>query len=139
MKKMDWTPTSKKYLENRKIVLHTDRAKSYQARVKGMVHDSARHCKKRVKINGKWIWRNPVYSKVVTHKLPDGTKLKVKTGTQVIDRAWRFFRRHLEGLALQPGSNRLAAAVRPGQWLYWNRDKDLWSETGTMLKALNYR
>ena len=43
IKKIDWTPLAKKYLEDRKIVLHTDRAKSYKARARGMVHDSARH------------------------------------------------------------------------------------------------
>ena len=96
-------------------------------------------CKKRVKINGKWVWRNPVYSKKFVHKLPNGSKITVKAGTQIIDRAWRFIRAKLTGFSKKPGSNSFAAAVRSAQWLYWNRDKDLWVETASMLKELKYR
>ena len=65
--------------------------------------------------------------------------MKVKTGSQVIDRAWRFIGEHLVGFSKEPGSNRFAAAVRSAQWLYWQRDKDLWRETANMLKDMKYR
>ena len=72
IKKVDWEPIAQKYLRNRKIVLHTDRAKSYTSKVQDMVHDSVRHCKKRVKVHGRWVWKNPVYVRLTKHKLPDG-------------------------------------------------------------------
>ena len=54
----------------------------------GVVHDSVRHSKKRVKVGRKWVWKKPTYTKLVTHVLPDTKKkLRVKTGTQIIDRA----------------------------------------------------
>ena len=139
IKKVDWEPVAKKYLANRKIILHTDRAKSYKVRIPGVLHDSVRHCKKRVKVKGKWIWKNPYYSKTVTHKIPGGKTLKVKSGSQVIDRAWRFIREHIKGFSKKPGDNRFAAAIRSAQWFYWNSEKDLWAETATMLKELKYR
>ena len=103
------------------------------------LHDSVVHCKKRVKVQGKWVWKKPNYTKVVIHKLADGRKLKVKAGTQVIVLAWRCLRSNLEGFSKAPGSNRFASAVRSAQWLYWNRGNDLWLATGAILKDLNYK
>jgi transposase-like protein len=139
IRKVDWKPVAKQYLENRKIILHTDRAKAYQMKVDGMLHDSVRHSKKRVKVRGKWVWKNPVYSKVVTHKLPGGGTIKVKSGSQIIDRAWRFIREHLRGFSKRPGSSTFATRVRSAQWLYWHRNKDLVAATGELLKDLKYR
>lgn len=98
--KVIWTPVADKYLKNRKVILDNDRAKSYETRVKGIIHDSVRHCKKRVKLEGKRIRRNPIYSKVL------------KKGTQIIDRTWRFIRPQLDGFSKEPGTNRFASAVR---------------------------
>ena len=116
--KLDWLPMAQRFLLKRKVILHTDRAKSYNLKVQGVLHESVRNCKKRVKIGGKWVWRNPVYVKTRTHILPDGRKLNTKGGTQVIDRAWRFFRKHLEAVNAKPGTRALADAVRSAQWLY---------------------
>ena len=134
IKKVDWQPVAGKFLKDKKIVLHTDRAKGYQAKVPGMLHDSVRHCKKRVKVRGKWVWKKPVYAKNVVHTLKDVTEVKCKAGTQVIDRCWRFIRSHMQGLTAKPGSLRLAAAVRSAQWLYWNRGADLWENTAIMIR-----
>ena len=135
IKKVDWAPKANYYLKGRRIVLHTDRAKTYGMRVEGLVHDSVRHSKKRVKVNGKWCWKKPVWVRLVTHKLPDGKTVRTKAGTQVIDRVWRLIRSHLQGKNGKPGSDIMERAVRGAQWLYWNRGKDLWVETGKMLKA----
>jgi hypothetical protein len=124
-----------KYLQNRNVILHTDRAKSYQAKVDGMLHDSVRHGQKRVKVKGKWIWRKAVYTKLWTHTLPNGRKLKVKAGSQIIDRAWAFVRQKIKCLSCKVGSVRLEAAIRPAQWLYWKKGQDLWCRTGEMLAA----
>ena len=139
IKKTDWRPLATKRLEGRKIVLHTDSARSYKMRIPGVVHDSVRHCKKRVKVGKKWVWKKPVYVRLAKHVLPDGSKLTVKAGTQVIDRTWRFLRAHLRGLNSRPGAFRLSAAIRSAQWLYWKRGADLWKETGVLLKATSWR
>jgi len=137
IKKHDWRPFAAKHLEGRRVVLHTDSAKSYKCKVPGVVHDSVVHCKKRVKgADGRYSWTKPNYVKVSTHKLPGGQKLRTKAGTQIIDRVWRFVRDHLEGAAMVPGSATAAANVRSAQWLYWNRGKDLWLETGVMCRSL---
>ena len=52
------------------IVLHTDAAKSYKLKVSGALHDHVRHCKKRLKVKGKWGWKMPTYVKIATHKDP---------------------------------------------------------------------
>ena len=52
------------------------------------------HCKKRVKVLGKWRWQQPHYIRLVKHKLPGskGKTLTVKSGTQTIDRVGRFLK-----------------------------------------------
>jgi len=135
IKKVDWAPKGTKYLKGRKVILHSDKAKSYMLKIDGVLHDSVRHGKKRVKVNGKWRWKMPVYTKVWYHKLPSGKTLKVKAGTQVIDRTWQFVRKHIHGVSAAPGSVCLTAAIRSAQFAYWNRGKDMWAATGEMLRA----
>ena len=91
------------------------------------------HCKKRKKIGGKWVWLKPIYSKVVTHKLPDGSTIRVKAGTQIIDRAWRFIKTLIGTRSDPPGSRHLAASVRSAQFEYWNRGEDLWAATANAI------
>ena len=112
IKKTDWAPFLKGRLEDRQVILHSDGARSYKMRASGLVHDHVRHCKKRKKIGGKWVWLKPIYSKVVTHKLPDGSTISVKAGTQIIDRAWRFIKTLIGTRSDPPGSRHLAASVR---------------------------
>ena len=92
--------------------------------------------KKRMKVRGKIVWVKPTFVKVVTHKMPDGTLLNVKAGTQVIDRFWRQLRSQLEGSHAPVGSSSLRHRVRSAQWVYWNTGKDLWKETGEMLRKM---
>jgi len=133
IRKTDWKPIADKYIKDRKVILHTDKARSYKAKISGVLHDSVRHCKKRVKVKGKWVWKQPVYTKKWTHTAPNGQKIQVKAGTQIIDRAWRSIKSHLTGISSAPGSSRLEAAVRYAQWVYWNRGKDLWKMLGEVL------
>ena len=91
--KIDWAPLAKKHLQGRQVILHTDSAKSYKAKVDGVHHNSVVHCKKLITLkNGKKKWNSPPYVRVVIHRLRDGTQLKVKAGTQYMDRAWRFIK-----------------------------------------------
>ena len=85
---VEWMPLAKKWLMNKKVILHSDAAKSYKCHVSGVLHDNVVHSKKRVKVGGKWRWQKPDYVKVVTHKIPgEKRSIRCKAGTQVIDRA----------------------------------------------------
>eukprot|EP00439_Symbiodinium_sp_Y106_P038644 s6033_g4.t1 len=61
VRKVEWKPLADKHLKGRAVVFHTDSAKSFQLRVQGIVHDNVVHAKKRVKINGKFVWKAPTY------------------------------------------------------------------------------
>lgn len=134
IRKTEWKPLAKTWLENQKVILHTDAAKSYRLKVDGVVHDNVIHCKKRIKVKGKWRWQLPKYVRLITHRLPGTTKtLKVKAGTQVIDRAWRYLKDRLTiNQHCRAGSKRLRSKLRSAQYQYWLRQKDLWMATGDL-------
>lgn len=137
IKKTDWQPVADKYLRGRSVILHTDSARSYRLRLPGVVHDAVVHQKKRVKVRGRWVWRNPTYVRIVRHQLPSGKRIVVKAGTQVIDRAWKFLRREIGvTTSCQPGTRGLAARVRSAQWVYWQRGQDRWLASGLMMQHL---
>ena len=121
IRKIEWKALGSELLQDRKVILHTDSAKSYKLKLPRVLHDKVVHCKKRVKVNGKWQWQRPHYVWIVTHKLP-GTKgktLKVKSGTQVIDRCWRFLKeRVLVNQHTKAGSAFLRAKLRSAQYEY---------------------
>ena len=71
------------------------RQKLQAHKLSGMVHDAVVHCKKHVKVKGKYQWLKPKYTHVVKHKLPDGRQLSVNAGTQHIDCAWRYLKDRL--------------------------------------------
>ena len=134
IRKVEWQPLAQKWLADRKVILHTDSAKSYTAKVQGVLHDKVVHCKKKVKVRGKWTWQKPTFVKLVKHKDPTTRKvLKVKAGTQIIDRAWRFMKERLQrNQNVKVGSARLRAKLRSTQYQYWHKDKDLWMESGNL-------
>lgn len=94
IRRVEWKALANEFLCDRKVVLHTDSAKSYKLKVPGVLHDRVVHCKKRVKVQGKWRWQQPHYVRLVKHKLPGskGKTLTVKSGTQTIDRVGRFLK-----------------------------------------------
>ena len=113
--KVDWTPLAGKRLAGRKVVLHTDSAKSCRTKVSGVLHHAVVHCKK------KTLWA-PQYVRVVSHKLPGGKALKVKAGTQHIDRAWRFLKERIRrNQNVKAGSKAIQAQIRSAQYEYWLR------------------
>ena len=126
IRKVEWRPLAIKHL-------HTDAAKSYKLKVSGVVHDQVRHCKKRVKVKGKWVWKMPTYVKISTHKDPKtGHQFKTKGGTQIIDRAWRFLKDRIQvNQNCQVGSLLLRLKIRSAQYAYWHRNCDLWTASGT--------
>ena len=96
VRKVEWKPLAAKWLKDRQVILHTDSAKSYASKISGVLHDRVVHKKKRVKVNGKFKWVAPTYVKIQKHKIP-GTKktLRVKSGTQIVDRCWRYLKERL--------------------------------------------
>eukprot|EP00438_Fugacium_kawagutii_P007345 Skav219312 [mRNA] locus=scaffold1152:119024:120103:- [translate_table: standard] len=133
--KMDWAPIAEKHLVDRKVVLHTDSAKSYKAKTRGVLHDCVVHCKKKQVHKGKVKWSAPQYVRVVTHKLPGGKTLKVKAGTQHIDRAWRFIKDRIRrNQKIKAGTKAIRARIRGAQYEYWFRGCDLWLKTGELAK-----
>ena len=68
--------------------------------------------------------------------LPDGKKLKVKSGTQIIDRCWQHLRSHLKYAPRFPGNDVMIRKIRSAQWVYWQKGKSLWTATGAMMSFL---
>ena len=56
---VDWKPNAEKWLKDGKVILHTDHARSYKAKVPGVLHDSVVHQQKRVTVGGKLIRQSP--------------------------------------------------------------------------------
>ena len=133
IKKSDWLPFARERLSNRNIILHSDGAKSYRCKVPGMLHDRAIHVAKSVKVGRKRLRLRPVYSQVRTHTLPNGRKLKVKTGTQIIDRAWQFIKKHIGQSHYRVDSRAMTATIRSAQWSYWHRHQDQWNAVGELV------
>ncbi len=139
----DWVPIAEKYLMGRKVILHTDGARTYSLKVDGVLHDHVVHQKKPLKVgdklvrkSGRLVWITPQYVRLFTHRLPGGRRLKVKGGTQVIDKAWQHLRDAIKRHGGKVGSQSLRVRIRSAQWTYWNRGKDPWAATGQMIRAL---
>ena len=94
VRRVEWKKLAQDLWRDCLIVLHTDSAKSYKLKVPGVLHDRVVHCKKRVKVRGKWRWLQPHYVRLVRHKIPGakGKALMVKSGTQIVERVWRFLK-----------------------------------------------
>ena len=118
------------------MILHTDGAKAYKTKVPGLLHDAVVHQKKKRMVNGKPIWSKPIYSKLTVHKLENKQKVKVKSGTQIIDGFWKHLKKHIGNTSKTPGSQALARKIRSAQWLYWFKKENLWLKTGSMLSFL---
>ena len=135
IRRVEWKALANEFLCDRKVVLHTDSAKSYKLKVPGVLHDRVVHCKKRVKVQGKWRWQQPHYVRLVKHKLPGskGKTLTVKSGTQIIDRVWRFLKERVRvNQHTKAGSALLRAKLRSAQYDYWHRNMDMWVATGRL-------
>jgi len=136
--KRDWMPVAKRWLKGRCVFLHTDGARSYKLGINrkrflaGVVHDYVVHKKK--KIGGNWV--KPKYVQLFRHKLPDGTVVCTKGGTQIIDRVWRHIREQMTGRKLTTNRRLWENRIRGAQWLYWYQGQDLWAKTGEMLESI---
>ena len=139
LKKVDWAPIANRYLKGKRVIFHSDGAKSYRLKttpVDGIAHDWVVHKKKKVTIKGKTFWMKPKYVSLVEHRMADGTVVRAKGGTQIIDRTWSFLRKHIGNRSAHIGKASMKARVRSAQWCYWHQGDDLWAQTGLMLKSL---
>ena len=127
---------AKKWLKGRCVFLHSDGARSYKLGMNrkrtldGVIHDYVVHKKK--KMSGKWV--RPKYVQLFRHRMPDGSVVCTKGGTQIIDRVWRHIREHQKFRSPVVNRRLWLNRIRGSQWLYWNMGQDLWSKTGDMLK-----
>ena len=90
---------------------------------------------RKVFAQGKAVWLKPRHVGLVKHTLPSGRKLRVKSGTQVIDRAWGFLKKLVGPVSTSPGSPALVRKIRAAQFAYWSRGQSLWARTGVAFRA----
>ncbi len=57
-----------------------------------------------------------LHMKLKTHKLTDGTKVTVKAGPQIIDRACQFIKKSVGQRSAPPNSPAMPARARAAQW-----------------------
>ncbi|CAE7494415.1 unnamed protein product [Symbiodinium natans] len=136
IRKRDWKPIGKQFLEGRRIVLHTDGARAYKLKLNLVEHCNVVHKKKKVKVGKKVVWKKPHFTKVYRLSLPGGKTLRVKSGTQVIDRCWQHLRTHLKYTKRSPGNEVMTRKIRSAQWLYWQKGRSLWTATGELMRFL---
>ena len=131
----DWKKISDRWLKGKHVILHSDSARAYKLKIPGVVHGSVVHKKRRVQVGKKWVWQQPTYVKIKKVTLPGGRKVTVKIGTQIVDRGWRFVKERLRvNQRAKTGSLRIIAQIRSAQYEYWNRGKDMWLETGSLMR-----
>ena len=132
----DWGPICKKLLENKRVILNTDGARSYRMginrarHVPGVIHNYVVHKCKKTRVG---VVR-PRYVSLFRNVLPSGDVIYTKAGTQVIDRVWRALRENCKHcpISRQPA---FTAKVRTAQWRYWNTGCDLMVALGRDLQS----
>ena len=64
-------------------------------------------------------------------------KNRVKAGTQIVDRAWKFIKKRLRlNQFTKVGSSLLRAHIRSAQYEYWHRNRDLCACAGQLLLSI---
>ena len=62
--------------------------------------------------------------------------LKVKAGTQHIDRAWNVLKEHLRlNQHVKAGAQAICRRIRAAQYEYWFRGQDMWHHTANLVAA----
>ncbi|CAE7239342.1 unnamed protein product [Symbiodinium sp. CCMP2592] len=87
IKKCDWKPIADKRLKDKQVLLHTDSARAYNSKTRGVLHASVVHKKRQVSVGGRWVWQQPTYVKLRKVLLPINKRLTVKIRTQIVDLA----------------------------------------------------
>ena len=89
----------------------------YASNVSCVLHDQVVQKQERVKINRKFKWTARTYVQIQKQKVPGAkTPLKVKSGTQITDRLWRYLKDRLNiNQHSKVGSRRTATGLL-GDW-----------------------
>ena len=93
--KQEWKSIGRRYLANRKILLHTDGARAYPyVQLPGVITDSVKHKRPRPVFSALWQHRlpkNQANAHTDIRRLPahEVETVWVKKGTQLIDNVWR--------------------------------------------------
>ena len=64
VRKDDWVKIANAWLKDRSIILHTDSARSYRTKIRGVLHDAVIH-------QGKWVWKSPTFVRLAKHRPED--------------------------------------------------------------------
>ena len=124
--KARWGVLRKKYCR-RGTLVHTDGAPAYKHNPEGVFHDAVSHSSRG--------WRKKgIFTKPVSHQLPDGSNLKTVGGTQMIDGWWRHGKRAVSSInARYP--NAIDIKLREAQWRHWIGQRDPWIEAGKVISG----
>ena len=87
-------------------------------------------------LGGYQIRRYSLGPEVRAVKVPGSKKvIKCKSGTQIIDRCWKFLKERLNiNQHTRVGSQFLKLQLRSAQYEYWRRGQDLWIDTGVLVQ-----
>ncbi|CAK0840716.1 unnamed protein product [Prorocentrum cordatum] len=124
------------HLKNRNLLLHADGARAHKLRIPGVLHDDVARVKKKVAKQGSTIWIQSKFSNMVNHEFPSGETVRVKSGTQIMNRFWSHLRTHFGKRTRRVDTIAMRRRVRSAQWTHWNKGRDLWARTGDMLQEL---
>ena len=114
-------------MQDKRVILHADAAKSYKCKVQGVIRDNVIHATK-----GQEEWQVEVAcSKLPSSRYPQDPRRQAKA--QIIDRAWRFLKDRMPlSQNSKVGSKNLRAMLRSAQHEYWHKNADLWVSTGIL-------
>ena len=135
IRKEEWANFANVHLNDRRVCLHSDGARSYKLQVPGMLHDHVVHMKKKIKVGNTTKWVRPFFTKKVVHHVGNAEVTTI-AGTQTIDRFWRTLRTSLVGRTAPVGSPGLARRIRACQCDYWRKGEDQWNTLAHILTAI---
>ena len=121
LRKRDWEPIYKKYVDGKKVILHTDSARAYESFTEGIGKTRVVH---QIKQDADGNWMKPHFTQVERVQVSDTEVVSVVAGTQYIDGFWRILRRAI--LAHHGSDEALTRRVRIAQWRYWTMHLDRW-------------
>jgi hypothetical protein len=113
----EWKVLGQKWLNGRRVILHTDGARAYRLKIKDVQHTAVTHQKK--KINNKRVKPKFVKETLVDC---DGAQVRVKAGTQFIDGWWRILKKECRYLKASRAHN--VDLVRAAQRNHWHQGED---------------
>ncbi|CAK0838110.1 unnamed protein product, partial [Prorocentrum cordatum] len=116
VRRVEWKSLAERWRKDGDVVFQCDSARSRKLRVPGVIHDFAVHKKKYRSVGGKRVLIFPECAELKNRALPSGKHLRVMSGAQIIDRAWRFIRDRMRRGANAEAETKLLATRSGGAW-----------------------